>query len=281
MTNVGPDQHGVFGNLASIPSMPYSITLIAFFFFLMIMEIIVNSAENWARLRGLLVVFEKLQKELMMMGVVSFIVFCLTSFWIEGQSLNFTLELETAEITSLFMAVAFVLQASLLVSYASFAGKSYQWAARLSPEALINLYEDMNTDSWEYWLFHYLPSCLPCWPSFRADIEFRIIERLFIANHNLPAEFNFANYLTVLFSVRLLRMVNIYLFKIFKPINLMCHQLHTIYKYVRMDISYFTLTNTGLHWRVGPGFIDQLAAPGMSCSLKSPSYRSDRSECNW
>jgi hypothetical protein len=199
MTDPGNE---VFGNIASIPSLEFSITLIAFFFFLMFMEIIVNYVDDWARQRGLLALFEKLQKELMMMGIVSFIVFCLQNFWTTVA--HYRVDLETADLTSLFMAVGFVFQASVLVVYASFAGRRYLSAARLTPEALIEMYENLKAGSNAHWLFHNLPSFLPCWPSFRADIEFRIIERLFISNHNLPAEFNFANYLTTLFKVSVL-----------------------------------------------------------------------------
>jgi hypothetical protein len=190
----------VFGAIASIDSLQISATLIAFFFFLMLMEVLVNVTDYWARTRGLLILFQKLQKELMMMGIISFIIFCLESFWKDLE--EYKMNLETADLTCLFMAMGFIFQASALVCYASFAGKRYLAAERLTPDALIKLYENMKVGSYEYWMFHYLPSFLPCWPSFRADIEFRVIERLFILNHNLPAEFNFASYLTTLFQVR-------------------------------------------------------------------------------
>ena len=48
--------------------------------FLMLMEQLVHNLEKWSHKRGLLALVEKLEKELMMMGIISFLIFCFQNF---------------------------------------------------------------------------------------------------------------------------------------------------------------------------------------------------------
>ena len=99
------------------------------------------------------------------------------------------------------MALAFVTQAVFLVSYATVSGKRYLAAMRTSSADLLTQYKSLQSHPYKWWWFHYSPSALPVYPSIRFDIEFRIVERLFIYQHKLPADFNFAHYVNDLFKV--------------------------------------------------------------------------------
>ena len=188
----------VFGIVATIESKYGTITFIGFLIFLVCLEHGFENLEHLAIDNGVSLLFEKLKKELMMMGIISFVVFI---FVTAGGAANHTLysSFEMTHVIVLFMALAFICQAFFIVSYASTAGKRYLNALRTSSMKLLRMYKKCRFDPKQWWYFHHGSSMLPAHPSFRTDIEFRIIERLFTFQHKLSADFNFANYVNMLF----------------------------------------------------------------------------------
>ena len=190
----------IFGIIASLHSLQGPVTFIGFLILLVFLEFIFDGLQTAATNRGYKDLFEKLQKELMMMGIISFMVFIFETLGSSG-SPNFN-SFEMTHIVVLFMAFAFIFQAMFLVSYASVSGKRYLAAMRTSSLDLLMKYKSIKTQPAKWKWFHYGSSLLPVYPPFRLDIEFRIIERLFISQHKLSHEFNFAHYVNALFKVR-------------------------------------------------------------------------------
>ena len=99
------------------------------------------------------------------------------------------------------MAIAFIIQALFLTSYASTTGKRFIINLRTSTKVLLEQYENISSSPRKWWWFHSASSLLPAYPQFRTTIEFRIIERLFIHQHNLsPGNDPFVHYALSLFG---------------------------------------------------------------------------------
>ena len=188
----------VFGIVSTIESKYGTITFIGFLIFLVCLEHGFENLEHMAEDNGVSMLFEKLKKELMMMGIISFVVFIFTTAGGQANKLLYH-SFEMTHVIVLFMALAFICQAFFIVSYASTAGKRYLNALRTSSMKLLRMYKKCRFDPKQWWYFHHGSSMLPAHPSFRTDIEFRIIERLFTFQHKLSADFNFANYVNMLF----------------------------------------------------------------------------------
>ena len=188
----------VFGIVATLESKYGTITFIGFLIFLVGLEHGFENLEHMAEDSGVSMLFEKLKKELMMMGIISFVVFIFTTAGGQANKLLYE-SFEMTHVIVLFMALAFICQAFFIVSYASTAGKRYLNALRTSSMKLLRMYKKCRFDPKQWWYFHHGSSMLPAHPSFRTDIEFRIIERLFTFQHKLSADFNFANYVNMLF----------------------------------------------------------------------------------
>lgn len=191
----------IFGIVGNLKSFEGTVVFIGFLLFLVILEAIVTNLEVAAEVRGMKDLFEKLQRELMMMGIISFAVFIFQTANPDQHAGALFLSFEMTHIIVLFMALAFITQAVFLVSYASVSGKRYLAAMRTSSVELLTQYKSIKENPLKWWWFHHGPSFLPVFPAFRLDIEFRIIERLFISQHRLSHEFNFAHYVNALFKV--------------------------------------------------------------------------------
>ena len=204
----------IFGIVGSLQSFNGTVVFIGFLLFLVILESIVTNLEIAADHRGMKDLFEKLQRELMMMGIISFIVFIFQTSEPGTHEGPLFLSFEMTHIIVLFMALAFITQAVFLVSYASVSEKRYLAAMRTSSLELLAQYKSAKCDAFKWWWFHHGSPFLPAFPTFRLDIEFRIIERLFISQHRLSHEFNFAHYVNKLFKVRASFRFNILFWKL-------------------------------------------------------------------
>lgn len=191
----------VFGIIGSLSSFEGTLTFIGFLIFLVILEGTFDTLERAAENRDMKPLFEKLEKELMMMGIISFAVFIFETAKPGSKDGALFLSFEMTHLIVLFMALAFIFQAVFLVSYASVSGKRYLAAMRAASSDLLMQYKKLKGTKKTEWWFHHGPSLLPAIPSFRTDIEFRIIERLFIYQHKLSHDFNFAHYVNALFKV--------------------------------------------------------------------------------
>jgi len=101
------------------------------------------------------------------------------------------------------MAFAFIFQAGFLIQFARQEGVRILKTTRLTPDALIKQYQEIDSDprSWAYYLFHYLPS----WAIYSSELkmvaEYKILQRFFFHKHKLPLEFHFEKYVTLMFKV--------------------------------------------------------------------------------
>jgi hypothetical protein len=197
----------VFGIVSTVESGTGTMIFVAFLIFLIILHIGFEKLESAALQAELGPLFEKLKQELMMMGLISFVVFIFEASGAADAAGDSTFyAFEMTHIIVLFMALAFLGQAIFLVSYATTSGKRYLTALRTSSHKLLKQYKKMSNNPKQWWWFHHGHTLLPAYPSFRVDIEFRIIERLFISQHKLSPEFNFANYVNALFMVSLIHL---------------------------------------------------------------------------
>ena len=191
----------IFGIISNLQSFEGTLTFIGFLLFLVLLEWAFSFLEHAAEIRDMKELFDKLQKELMMMGIISFAVFIFDTASPSTKDGALFLSFEMTHIIVLFMALAFIFQAVFLVSYASVSGKRYLTAMRTASTDLLKQYKKLRNNRREWWWFHHGSSFLPAYPGFRTNIEFRIIERLFIYQHKLSHDFNFAYYVNALFKV--------------------------------------------------------------------------------
>lgn len=190
----------IFGLISTLSPVVGHVTFICFLFLLIFLEMLISKIEHAATIRGLKDLFDKLKNELMMMGILSFIIFIFQTT--KAGSDDLILSFEMTHIIVFFLALAFIVQALFLVSYASTSGKRYLSALRTSSETLLQQYRLLRLKPYHSWWFHHGLSVFPTFNGFRTDIEFRIVERLFIFQHKLPHNFNFAHYVNELFKVR-------------------------------------------------------------------------------
>ena len=174
-------QANIFGIITDLQVLTASVVFIGFIGFLMFMEFALGRMEHWCDKRGLKALMEKMQKELMMMGIIGFVVFMFESFSDDPAILDHGgakfLSFEMAHLIVLFMAFAFVFQACYLVWFSQIYGNIYTNAMRTEISRLIEMYQALPPTSWAFWRFHNHSSYLPFTPALRNDIEFRIISR--------------------------------------------------------------------------------------------------------
>jgi hypothetical protein len=192
----------VFGLLGTLESGVGTAVFVGFMAYLVSLEFVVEQIELSAEHNGLVSLFQKLQKELMMMGIISFTVFIITSA--QGSALSGPMfeAFEMTHIIVLFMALAFIVQGIFLSNYAASQRKKYLLALRISCKDLIEKYDESKENKISWWWFHKGSMFLPSVAPLRGDIEYKMIEKLFIRQHHLPDEFNFAHYAVDLFKVR-------------------------------------------------------------------------------
>jgi len=138
------------------------------------------------------------------MGIIGFAAFVFTLIRGTPDSDPTFVSFEVAHIVVFFMAIAFVMQAMFLTAYASLKGKTFIMALRTSTRVLITAYDNLKPVELHRFLnvSPYFPSIYPSMiHRLRSTIEFRIMERLFIAQHRLSPDFRFAHYVVKLFRL--------------------------------------------------------------------------------
>jgi hypothetical protein len=191
----------IFGLLSTLESGVGTAVFVAFMGYLICLEFSVEKLEVIAEQNGLTKLFQKLQKELMMMGIISFTVFIINAAQSSSLSGPMYESFEMTHIIVLFMALAFIVQGLFLSHYATTQRRHYLLANRIGCSDLIELYKDMKAEKFTWWWFHHGSKFIPIFTEIRDDIEYKMIEKLFIKQHHLPEEFNFAHYAVELFKV--------------------------------------------------------------------------------
>jgi hypothetical protein len=122
----------------------------------------------------------KLQRELMILGFISFSVMMLLESHVLSHSSGWVVGFEFAHLSIFFIALAYIVQASVLASVTS---RMKQWVYKARG---LNVFELIEA-TWEHKYFGFDQHFL--------FLEFHIARLLFIHAYKLPEEFNFANYI--------------------------------------------------------------------------------------
>lgn len=191
----------VFGIINEVGGFEGLVTFILVLALLVLLEYLFETLGEKARRNGYESIYEKLKKELTILGIISFTVFIYQAAAGSGQE-NYFVAFELAHIIVLFIAIAFIMQALLLVHYAYAGGQRLLAAIRTPFDDMVESFKDMMAapKSLAALTFNTLPSWLPFYPRLRANIEYRIIEKFFLSQHPLPAGFRFSKYATILFT---------------------------------------------------------------------------------
>ena len=191
----------VFGVILKVHAVDGTIVFVITLAIIILLDTIVNRLQKIAKRHGFKAIYDKLKQELMILGVRSFSVFIFEqSSTHESTRSSYFLGFEMVHIMILFMAIAFIIQAVILVQYATVGGKNLLIALRLTCDELIQSYDNLKLTTINNFLFHYFPNFIPIYPSLRTNIEYRIIERYFLKRHKLPYGFKFSRYATSLFK---------------------------------------------------------------------------------
>tara|TARA_A100001015_G_scaffold319432_1_gene442271 strand:- start:1381 stop:3942 length:2562 start_codon:yes stop_codon:yes gene_type:complete len=193
-------EESVFGMAGNIGAEAATIVFVSLILGLVMLEIGFAKAEDWAKEHETNELFEKLKKELTMMGILSFTVFIYQTAYDNAEN-EYYMAFEMSHIVILFIAISFIIQASFLLQFAFKEGKHFLLAQRTTATDLLDMYNVMKKESaMATWFFTKSPFWVPAFPAFRNDIENKLIERLFLYKHKLPDEFRFAHYMSKLFS---------------------------------------------------------------------------------
>jgi Ca2+-binding EF-hand superfamily protein len=195
------ESEGVFGMAADINSRAASSVFIGLTLLLVLLEVGFDKLEHWADHHQSKELFEKLKKELTMMGILSFTVFVYQTAYAEATESAYYEAFEMSHIIILFIAISFIIQASFLLNFAIQEGQFYLKTSRTTASDLLASYNNMKQNSkWQSWFFEHAPYWIPTIPSFRNDIRNKMMEALFISQHKLPHDFRFAQYMSKLFQ---------------------------------------------------------------------------------
>ena len=195
------EEESVFGMARDLNATAAATVFIGLIFLLVLLEIGFSKLEHWAEHHQTEELFEKLKKELTMMGILSFTVFIYQTAYAEATENSYYEAFEMSHIVILFIAIAFIIQASFLLHFAIAEGDNFLKMSRTTPEDLLIQYHNMKeSNPTQSWFFEKAPYWFPTIPSFRNDIRAKLIESLFINQHKLPDEFRFAQYISKLFQ---------------------------------------------------------------------------------
>ena len=201
----------IFGKLYELQIENFAYVSIGGFVFLLSLEKLVKLLDNWATKHGYNLLMQKTVNELMVLGIISFIVSIITaqsSSDTSFQKSHSYFSFEFYHITILFIAFAFVLQAILLVQFVNSISDRFNVSRRTASEALIEKFDDVTASRTRHFLLKYSPFLVP-YPLFREAMEFKIVERYFIQMYGMPYEFNFGLYMHMFFREYVMELVEV------------------------------------------------------------------------
>lgn len=149
-------------------------------------------------------IFRILYKELMMMGLITFIVIMLEALY-EGASHEFYVSIDFAHILVFFQTIFFAFFAVLLIRMSFVFAKKYRRYAKFPTEELLFQYRQWSAT----WFGRFLLSrrYIPILNVVRTA-EYRILETLFFSHYYVPENFDFASYVSGCFTRFALKAVN-------------------------------------------------------------------------
>lgn len=225
----------IFGIILQIKAIEGTAIFCVLICVLMMLEFMFEQFELKADRYGYTAVLEKLKKELMILGIISFIVFIYQT--IDQSHSTWFLAFEMAHIIVLFMAISFIVQAAILIRYSSVGGKQLLTAVRQTFEDMITQYKHIEANQsnglwnqFNHYVFHNSPSWAPFYPKLRYHIEYRIIEKFFLEQHELPRGFRFSKYATTLFKQYIAELQDL------KPLSWLSLAVLVLFNFLRIGV---------------------------------------------
>lgn len=201
----------IFGVIGHLDFTYFSVISTGVILVLLLLERIVKFLQRMADKHGYDLLMAKTVNELMVLGIISFITTIITS----QLSLSYYqkdpgyLSFEFYHLTILFIGFAFVLQAFLLVRFASLLSVRLARYRRISSESLIGKFGELSDGMCgRALLFLHAPFLLP-FPKCREAMEYKILERFFIKMYDMPYEFDFSVYVSAFFKRYVIELVEV------------------------------------------------------------------------
>jgi hypothetical protein len=184
--------------------------------FIVVIEKLLNIAEKYSKKYGYNRLFQKIYKELMIMGFISFVIMLVSqkavykSIWFHA--------FEVVHIVIFFIAFFFVIQALGLIIFSILRGRRLSKFAQMSSQQIVKKFDqstkstdiDFPPAQWSLinYFFFYAPSSFR-FPRVREAMEYKILETFFIRIHFLPTEFNFSKYLNESYKLYVMELVEV------------------------------------------------------------------------
>lgn len=199
----------LFGQLVELRAGSGSLVFIVVLVFLLVFEGIIQQIEKLSDKYGFHMLVQKLFREFMIMGFVSFGTYIAFEAYKFNKSEYFD-AFHFAHFVVFFIAITFVIQAFLLVFLVAARKSSLLKYSASSCQDLLVEYDEMNRH--KLFFFHNGPLFI-VYPQLRECMEYKILQEFFVSSFNLPAEFNFANYMCKLLQNYVISLVDV------RPIN--------------------------------------------------------------
>lgn len=240
----------ILGSVVTIESDSATLTFVCVVVFLVWLDEIIHLVESTAKKSGHHEIFHKVNKEMMILGLVSFATFVIfeavdpsgknTVWYVISVLLTLLFHIyrflnivcflyitrfhafEFAHILVLFIALAFVIQALLLTKFVSTQRKRLYKLFHVNEEMLVSKYKVLAEsavrpdNSWKSFFMQFMYYSFhkgPLWfdyPPIRDAMVYKIIEEFFIRSFYLPEQFHFAEYMSRRFKAFVFELVEVH-----------------------------------------------------------------------
>lgn len=187
----------VFGSIQTLNPGPVTIVFIITLAVIAFVEFIFKALDFIAERNNLIELFKKLQYELMLLGIISFIEFLVNQTLIgigSPISAQYSAAFETVHLLVIFIAFCFIAQALILVQFAKTSGDRFLKIVNTPESELLEEYDNLQEiiQGKHGRNFRVLTKMSKFW----KQVEFKIIQELFLETHlnKVPPEFNFGRY---------------------------------------------------------------------------------------
>lgn len=163
------------GALLELHSGSGSLVFIIVLILLLAAEGALHSLEAYCEKNGFKGLLQKLIREFMMMGLLSFSTYIATSAFYFSKENQWLVSFDFAHMVVFFVAITFIGQAVCLVGLVNSRSKVLLKYSAVSCEQLMSEYDEMESEAgWRWRLYHYGPLSLP-FPGLRSKIQYKII----------------------------------------------------------------------------------------------------------
>jgi len=196
-----------FGILSAVDGDVATIAFICTIVFLIAIENLTRGVENL--LQGSEIynkMLQKIYKELMIMGFVSFTVAMYQAFKHPEETDAWFTAIDFVGYVLFFVAIFFVAHSLYIMTLSMISSNQYAQMHATSLADTLDIYDDSQRNMWSRFLFHmrYLP-----FSSARRKVEFKIIYALFRDTYWLPGDFDYGAYLSGCLASYSLNLINI------------------------------------------------------------------------